>query len=254
MSNEELAQRIQDGERGLISQLWEQVAQFIRLQAYKRYVLTGGMGGVEVEDLAQSGYFALLAALDTYDRSTGYKFLTYLSVALKNAFREATGYHPTRSVKHDLIDKAASLDAPLSGDDEEFTLGDTLADPMNDYDALEHKIWLDQLQETMSRALDTLPAEWRDVLHRYYWQGQTEEQIGRETKTSRQEAQKRKRDALLHLYRHKHRLELEQFVDARTPYYLHVALPYFTATHTSAVELAVFKREALEKNYTANGE
>lgn len=67
MTNEELVALIQSGERDKLPELWEQVERFVALQANKRHLLFNGLGGVEVEDLYQSGYIALVCAADTYD-------------------------------------------------------------------------------------------------------------------------------------------------------------------------------------------
>lgn len=51
MGNEELVALIQDGERDRLSELWEQVERFVALQARRRVLFSGGLGGVEVDDL-----------------------------------------------------------------------------------------------------------------------------------------------------------------------------------------------------------
>ena len=62
MSNEELAAAIKAGNTDLYSDLWNQVQRFVVWKARQRYVLTNGVGGVEVEDLVQSGFLALVSA------------------------------------------------------------------------------------------------------------------------------------------------------------------------------------------------
>ena len=51
MSNEELARQIQQGERGLILSLWEQVRRYAHDRAYKWFRATNGGGGQTVQDL-----------------------------------------------------------------------------------------------------------------------------------------------------------------------------------------------------------
>ncbi len=67
MTNEELVERVQAGERDTLSVLWTQVERFVAMQARRRLILSGGLGGVEFGDLYDSGYIALVAAVDTYD-------------------------------------------------------------------------------------------------------------------------------------------------------------------------------------------
>ncbi len=45
MTNEELVELIQGGERELLPELWAQVERFVAQQARHRLVLSGGLGG-----------------------------------------------------------------------------------------------------------------------------------------------------------------------------------------------------------------
>ena len=71
MINEELARRIQQGERDLILQLWAQVRRYAHDRAYKWYRATGGRGGVTLDDLEQESIVALLEALEGWDEKAG---------------------------------------------------------------------------------------------------------------------------------------------------------------------------------------
>lgn len=53
MTNEELATAVAQGQTGLQLQLWEQVRGFVRLTAYRALVISGGRGGVTIDDLVQ---------------------------------------------------------------------------------------------------------------------------------------------------------------------------------------------------------
>lgn len=66
---EDLAVKIQGGERELLPQLWEQVERFVRQQAYRRTC----MGAVDHEDLYQSGFLAVVKAVGSYDPGHGMK-------------------------------------------------------------------------------------------------------------------------------------------------------------------------------------
>lgn len=248
MTNEELAQRIQNGENDLLPQLWEQVRRFAAQQANRLVYKLEGQYGVEADDLISAGFIALYAACETYRPGEG-KFLTWYSFYLKTAFAETCGY---KTSKRDPLNDADSLDAPLT-DDTDTTKGDMLADPVDQFADAEHKIWLEQLQEAMGKAMDALPAEWRDVLHRYYWQGQTLEEIGKATGVNKNNVWLRHGKGLRQLRRTMHRFGLDQFVEERTPYYARVGVDSFMGTHTSAVEYAVIRRETLEQIYDRLG-
>lgn len=92
MTNEELVALIQGGERDKLAVLWEQVERFVAQQACQWILFSGGLGGVEVDDLYQSGYIALVATMDSYDPTAGRSFIGWLSLALKTAFAESGGY------------------------------------------------------------------------------------------------------------------------------------------------------------------
>ena len=85
MTNEELAELVQEGNDGLIPQLWEQVQVYVRRKAETAMRSIPPEHGVEVDDLAQSGYFALLEAVATFDREKG-TFLCWLEKYLKTEF------------------------------------------------------------------------------------------------------------------------------------------------------------------------
>lgn len=249
MSNEELARRIQNGETDLIPTLWEQVRRFIYREAYRRHRATEGLGGVEVDDLVQSGYIALVKAVASFQPDGEYAFLTYLGKQLKTSFAEAGGY---RTSKRDPLNDADSLDAPLT-DDTDTTKGDMLADPVDQYEDAERRIWLEQLRDALGKAMEDLPPEWREVLRRYYWDGQTLEEISAATGIHKNNVDNRRHKGLKQLRRNVQRYGLDQFVEDRTPYYARVGVDSFMGTHTSAVEYAVIRRETLEQIYDRLG-
>lgn len=127
MTNEELAAKIQDGggdEEDLLL-LWAQVRRFAASHA-RRWA--GISPGVEVEDLLQAGFLALLDALGTWNRDAG-MFITWYSLRLKGAFTEAVGLRTARQ-RNDPLRGAVSLDAPVGHDEADpLTLLDVLEDP-----------------------------------------------------------------------------------------------------------------------------
>ena len=246
MSNEELAARIQAGERDLIPKLWEQVRRFVWQQARQRYVLTDGYGGVDVEDLAQSGFIAMMKAVEYFAPESEYTFLTYLTLTLKTAFAEAGGY---RTDKRDPLGRCASLDAPIGDDPDGDTLLDFQEDPADPIAEAERQIWLEQLRTALDHAMQELTKEERDILHRRYWKEQTFREVAADCGAELSCIQKQERDALQKLRYRKYRNGLAQFVEEYTPYYTRVGLDAFNATHTSAVEKIVLTREKLEREY-----
>lgn len=203
---------IQDGERDRLSELWEQVEKFVALQAGRRFLLSGGLGGVEADDLYQSGYIALVAAADTYNPTAGRSFIGWLALALKTAFAEAGGYRSERQVR-DPLQHAGSLDAPIGGDEESDALGCLIPDPgaAQAFQDVEDRIYQEQLQTAIEKALDQLPEDERAVLRARYYEDRTWKEIGPKARALGERA-------IIHLRRPQIRRELGQYIEQRTPY------------------------------------
>lgn len=250
MSNEELAARIQAGERELLPQLWEQVRRFVCKMANKRYCATNGLGGVELDDLIQSGFLAVVEAVEYFEPNGEYMFLSYLGNCLKTAFAIAGGY---RSNKRDPLLDCISLDTPLGNDSDSDTLLDLQEDPANQIEDAERRIWLEQLRETMNKAISSLPEEEQAVLHCRYWKGLTREETGAALGIKHTQIQQHEKNALSTLAKNKYKNGLSQFVEERTLYYTRVGIASFTATKTSAVEKIVLARERYAGAYARAG-
>ena len=181
MSNEELVAEIQAGSMELMGQLWDQVAGLIKWKAKRiMTVLEGCPGrGVEFEDLCQSGYLAMVAAMDTYDPAAGGTFSTWLMYHLKTAFAEATGYR-TQKGRQEPLNNYLSLDTPLTDDADSDDLMDVVADPagLQWRESLEESMWRKQLQEAVGAALSTVPEQYREILRLRYWEDMTLEDVG----------------------------------------------------------------------------
>ena len=171
MKNEELVAAIQGGERDKLPELWGQVERFVRKKAYRRYLLSNGLGGVEVEDLYQSGYLALVAAVGSYDPAAGRSFIGWLALTLKTAFAEAGGYRSRKQARDPLL-HAVSLDVPLSdGEDETLMLSDTLLDPAAEAEvtAVEDRDWERRRRDALEAAISTLEADQQATIRRRYY-------------------------------------------------------------------------------------
>lgn len=242
MTNEELVALIQNGERDKLPELWKQVEKLVAQQAHRRRLLSGGVGGVEVEDLYQSGYIALVAAADTYDPTAGRSFIGWLSLALKTAFAEAGGYRSRKQVR-DPLHRAGSLDVPAS-EDSDTTIGDMTADPgaAQDFQDAEERLYLEQLHNALEKALDNLPDQQGDTLRRRFYQNRSLEEIAAAEGISKEAVRQWQIKGLRAL---RHQRELQWFVEERTPYYLRVGVSDFQRNGESAVERIVFKREKL---------
>lgn len=173
MTNEQLAEAIQAGDRSKILLLWDGVKGYAYRQANRWYKATGGRGGVAVEDLEQEAFIALLEALEGWDEKAG-PFLPWYSLRLKSAFTAATAQRTKRGRKDPLQD-CLSLDAPLTDqEDEPFTLEDTIPDQRaeEDLETVEEQ----DRQAAIRRVLNSLQAEQRQVILLRYYHDMTREQ------------------------------------------------------------------------------
>lgn len=248
MTNEELAVKIQQGETDLYLQLWENVEKFVVMMAKRHHVLTDGRGGVEIEDLVQSGYLALVSAVNYFDASKGYSFLTFLGKRLKSEFSEAAGIRTERS-RHDPLDRSLSLDCPISDEDDSITLFDYVEDPVDYEDQVIEKAWVEDLREALKKAISKIPEEQGEIIQLRYREGLSVEQTsklkGIDGKTVRQLEGR----ALSSLRKPNIRGALERFVDDRTPFYLRGGVSAFKTEGTRPVEYIAIIRERLEDEY-----
>ena len=245
MSNEELAERIRDGETELIPELWNSVKGFIRHQAYKYYHRYRGRGGAEPGDLVQSAYFAMLTSIQDFRREKGFPFMAYLMNELKTEFSRCFGFYSSRDALNRL---PRSLDEPIAEDEGERTLADTVQDPTeNTIEEVEREIWLEQLRSALDAAMDQLPRDQKQTLTTRYYQGLTIEETAAATGTEKAEVRKLERRGLDQLRSQKRKNGLEQFIDIQTNFYNYVSVNTFNTTHSSAVEKAVIYRENIRQ-------
>lgn len=177
MTNEELVALIQAGERDRLPELWEQVERFVALQANRLLHAMGpdraALAGVEFGDLYNSGYFALVAAADSYKPEAGALFITWFALRLKSAFAEVCGW---RTSKRDPLNSAKSMDARLKeGDEDSGAFGDFIPDPKaaQALQDVEDGIQRDYTRQAVRQALEQLPTEERLAIKAYYYEGLT---------------------------------------------------------------------------------
>lgn len=204
MSNEELVAEIQSGSVELMGQLWDQVAGLIKWKAKRiMTVLEGCPGrGVEFEDLCQSGYLAMVAAVDTYDPAAGGTFSTWLMYHLKKTFADVIGYR-TQKGRQEPLNNYLSLDTPLTGDTDSDDLMDVVADPagLQWREHIEESMWRKQLLEAVGAALSTVPEQYREILRLRYWENMTLEDISKRLGISKERVRQTVNQAIRRLRR-----------------------------------------------------
>lgn len=173
MTNEELVARIQNGEGDKLQELWEAARRFVLKQALGRVERLEGRRGVDVDDLMQAGFIALMDAANNFDASAGVAFLTWYGFKLKTAFQEAAGCRTKRQMM-ELIDQAVSLETPLTDEEDAALLGDTIPDPEAEraFDAVAEGDRARHLHNALESALATLPPEEADALRAKFFKGE----------------------------------------------------------------------------------
>ncbi len=249
MSNEELVAAIQAGQTELIPQLWGNVEKLIAWRANSFLAANSATDlcrGVEIGDLVNSGFFAVLAAVKTYD-PTQSKFSSWLLQYLRTAFAEAVGCR-TEKQKSDPLRYAMSIDAPIA-DEEGDALGDLQADPNASvpFENVDDAIYVHQLHQALEQVVSDLPEAQAEVIRRRYWGQQTLEEIGVCISVSTERARQLEEISLRTMAAPPYRNRLENFLDWKTPYYLHVGPHEFQRTRTSSTEKIILIRERMRE-------
>lgn len=244
MTNEELALKIQNGERNLIPTLWEQVERFIYLKSenwYWQHEETCIRCGVDLDDLKQVSYFAFLDAIRYYTSADGYKFLTYLVFPLRNRFNEACGI---RTKAQRPLNRCKSLNAAVSGSEEGITYEDTIIDELaaEDFQRAEDCIYNEQLRSVLDECLATLPEVQSAVIRYRYFEGLTAEKAVQKVGLTYVQCRNRETEGLRKLRRGKNRERLEVFAEDIISRYAYCSsYSLWRATGTSSTEYTALK-------------
>lgn len=171
-TNEELAVMIQQGRTEAYAQLWEQVKRFMCHRArlyFSHYGEQCAASGVELDDLYQAAFLALADAVQAFDATKGFTFLTLAGYPLKTRFRELLGIRTQR--KDPINRQRSSLDATVPGTDD-LLIGDTVPDEAAqlEYEGATDRIYNEQLHNALDRALDTLDERQEAVLRQRYYE------------------------------------------------------------------------------------
>lgn len=244
MSLDELVYQIQHGHEDLIPELWNEVKGLIRYFAIsfcRQWDCS--KFGIELDDLVQEGYFAMLDTLRKHDPEKG-SFNTLFAYDLRRRFQDAIGR--TGRKRGDLLNHCLSLDAEI---DPSECNGDSLYELVPDgYDytgPVEQKIYIQQLHEELEKILSSIPADEAEVIKAVYYENKTLAEIADSQSQTRENVRQRKDRGLRNIRKSKYIRELERFIDLETNFYKKVSVDSFNATHTSAVEAIVLERERM---------
>lgn len=242
MSNEEIVARIQGGE-SLYCELWEQVEKFVAMQAGKISRQNQDYTAADYDDYYQSGFLAMVEAVESYSPDEGAVFLTWFGYYLQSAFAEVGGYRRAKD-KASPLRYAKSLDAPIN-DTDGLTLADSIAAPGNDYEDVEDRVFNEQLHDALESSMSKLPEQQRDTLRQRFYEDKTLREVGEQIGISIEAVRLIENKALRRMRSPQIRRKLDPFIEQVSSYYRHVGINRFNTTHTSAVEETVLWRESL---------
>lgn len=240
MTNEEIALRIQAGERNLIDVLWEQNTGLFMNKSYSLYTRNQHrcvLCGVEIEDIIQVCFLALLDAVRAFLPETGYKLMAYFKFPLLNHFSTLVGI---RSVKRDALNYSASLNETF-GEDKVKERIEALADAdsMTPYEAVDDDIFRSQLHNALEHAISNLSDNRAFTIRKRYFERKTLTQIAAEMGLTHQRISQLERKAIEKL---KCDRNLQAFNDEIIAHWAYkgTGLRSFMRSRISSVERVVF--------------
>ena len=201
MGTNQIAAAVKSGQADVMT-LWEAVRRFTHDRAYRWERALGSRCGVTVDDLTQTGFLALLDALETWKPEAG-TFLTWYGLRLKAAFAAATGQRTQRD-KRDPLQTCVSLDMPVAeSEGDALTLADVLPDQTAEaaFKDVDERDRRQRLHHALHRALQTLPETQRRAVVLRYFCGCTVEGTAARMGTTRAAASAAEQKAL-RLLRH----------------------------------------------------
>ena len=173
MTNEELAMKAKTGDEAALLELWEQnsgLAAIFARRRYSRLEAQGNMCGVDMDDLKQAAFLALVRAVDYYDpdNAGGGSFNTAWGFCIKHEFNGLLG---VRSSKRDPLNNCTSLNTPLSDDADAETLEAIISDPTDDFEKADERMYRAHTKEVLQRELKKLSEDQQRALKLIYYDG-----------------------------------------------------------------------------------
>lgn len=207
---------------------------------------------VDVEDLAQAGFFGLLRAADTWDATAGKSWAGWAGWFIRREFESALGLRDGKPNRAHV--GALALDDPIPGGEEEgITFKDQLPDDsLPDIDA---DVLLDDVRVGIREALERLKDQrGREVVRGCDLDGKTLHEAAQALQISTERARQLRNRAYKEL-RKDPRLRALADLEARTRYHAHKGVGAFERDLTSVTEGAALwriqQRARLESRLTA---
>lgn len=218
--------------------------------------LKGNLCGVGLEDLIQSGYVAMVAAVNTYNAESG-KFSTWLMFYLQREFAEATGYR-TEHKRTDVLNMptglVAELDKPMTGEANSDPLSEIIPDShaTAQMEAVEKRIYQQQLHEALEQAMAEIPANRAEILRQRYFEDKTLAEVGESKGTTSAYIRQLEWYAIRDMRKPQSKRYLNEFADHND--FRGTGLGTFRHTGMSSEELYVIRKEERQERDIAERE
>ncbi len=170
MSNEELVQLYQNGDKKALEKLIQANTGIIHKIANK---YNGINRELEFDDLFQSGVLGFIRAVEKYNpnHEKKAKFITYAIFYIDRYINSCINGITSKDIENNkFYHQCTSLNKP-TGKDEETEIGDSVADIDYGFENIEEKIFLNNLREDLEEVMQTHNTlEQREILKlKYGW-------------------------------------------------------------------------------------
>lgn len=236
LSNEELATAIQNGNNELLPVLWEQTERLIKKIIIKHTKSRILPNSVDLDDLLQVGYFALLTAVNSFKKDRIYKFNTYLEYSVQNAINDELGRK--KQFKEYSYNKKV-----LNSDGDEVELLNFVEDETAKYDMFE-PIELTDTQRIVIEVVEKLPPVQKEIIKKHYFQGYTLNQIAELNHCSVENIRRYERKAFRTLRANQQLKELYGYTKE------HKYLAYNSFKYSPEYFEVIRKAEQIERKYS----
>lgn len=187
LTNEQLVELYQKGNEEALNKLLMANKGLLYKIAYKIKLLTM-KDHIDVEDLIQEGYLALIINANTFDTTKGFMFTTY---AFKGVYQRMYRFiygASSREKGNTKLNDCVSLNTPI-GENDDIELEDTLRDPEDLIPGVDKQLYIEKLHQDLLEAMKEVNTiQEIKVLKYRYFHNKTYEQIGKLLGVSRSRA------------------------------------------------------------------
>lgn len=217
MTNEELALKAKSGDQAAIAQLWEQVKNLVFryiARSYNQRTEQFTKSGVTMDDLMQEGFLAILEAVRAFNPDKGWKFTSWIKYPLQTHLNAVVGIYGGR-LKTYPLNECTSLDAPVSMEDENYTIGDSIEDESAKemFETVEDKTFNKQLHDMLELCLSEIDSRQERAIREIFYNNKTLKEISVDMNISFQRVRQLESNGIRKLRNCPHSKQLKAFAD-----------------------------------------